>query len=91
MSTEQSLERMGHAFCAQAHTARLIQKLAVMLGEGVQTLDDEKTLLLCIEALAERAGMLADLQVMACGLPAVRGGVSEWVLPGIGRQSTGLG
>ena len=91
MSADPNIERMGHAFGVQAHTAHLIQKLAVMLGEGVQTLDDEKTLLLCIEALAERAGMLADLQVMACGLPAVRGGVSEWVLPGRGRQSTEVG
>ena len=86
MSADPNIEHIGHAFGVQAHTARLIQKLAAMLADGVKTLDDEQTLLLCIEALAERVGLVADLQGQACGLPAVRGGVSEWLQPGEQRQ-----
>lgn len=86
MSADPNIERMGLVFGVQAHTARLIQKLAAMLADGVKTLDDEQTLLLCIEALAERVGLVADLQAQACGLPAVRGGVSEWFQPGMQRQ-----
>lgn len=75
-------DRAGVMFVEIAHTAHAIKRLASMLtGSGVTSLEDEAFVLVALESLAERAGLLADLGASTCGQVAMVGGVAEWTMP----------
>ena len=77
-------DRAGVMFVEIAHTAHAIKRLVSMLtGNGVTSLEDESFVLVALESLAERAGLLADLGAAACGQVAMVGGVAEWVMPNL--------
>ena len=40
-------------------------------------------MLVALESLAERAGLLADLGASTCGQVAMVGGVAEWTMPNL--------
>lgn len=76
--------RAGGMFVEIAHTAHAIKRLASMLtGNGVASLEDEAFVLVALESLAERAGLLADLGATTCGQVAMVGGVAEWTMPNL--------
>ena len=75
-------EHAGVIFAEIAHTANAIKRLTSMLtGDGVINLEDEPFVLVALESLAERAGMLADLGAHTFGEMAMVGGVAEWTMP----------
>ena len=77
-------DRAGVMFVEIAHTAHAIKRLVSMLtGSGVTSLEDEPFVLVALESLAERAGLLADLGAAAWGQVAMVGGVAEWTMPNL--------
>ena len=81
-------DRAGAMFVEIAHTAHAIKRLASMLtGSGVTSLEDESFVLVALESLAERAGLLADLGAAAWGRVAMVGGVAEWTMPNLSTNT----
>lgn len=77
-----ALNRAGAMFAEISLTAYNIKRLASMLGgDSVTAAEDVSSVLASIEALAERAGMLADLGSRKCGGGLGVGGVVEWTMP----------
>lgn len=77
-----ALNRAGAMFAEISQTAYAIKRLTSMLiGDGVTTPEDEPYVLASVEALAERAGMLADHGASEYGVGRAVGGVVEWAMP----------